>query len=253
MKKFALVLSLVGLVLIGFAALSTTKTQGAVAPSPTPPTGNEQGRPGATLENGFNVANIGPCTFQEFYKKAWNVLGEPVSGFDGVKQWFQYGQLVCLPDSPAGQQVALANLGYTELRSTGRLPQSNAALDPAVQDFLAISLERGGIDPAVYFGEPISPPLCDSSSGRCVQYTEKTRFEFQQGATSGEAVTRSPLGLWQSHPESRPEYVQAKLQASMHTQVRMPILLAGIASLAAGALLLLTGAAGLRASSGATI
>jgi len=201
--------------------------------------GHEEARPGATLENGWALQNIAPCNFLDFYQSAGYILGAPVSGFDGTRQSFEFGQLVCLPNNPPGQQVVLANLGYLDLRSTGQIPQPGAPLSPATQDFLILSLERGGIDTAVFFGAPISPALCDNA-GHCVQYTEKARLEFPQGATSGEQVTRSPLGLWQSHPETRPGYLRAKLQAATRTAVRLPLLISGLVCLALGLVLLLS-------------
>jgi len=159
-------------------------------------------------------------------------------GVDGISQTFAYGQLVCQPNNPAGQQVVLANLGYSELRSTGRLPLPHSPLAPAAQDFILSSLERGGIDPETYFGEPISAPLCEKN-GHCVQYLEKTRLEFDQAATSGEQVNRSPLGLWQSHPETRPEYVRAQILSQAGRGIRLPFLLAGLACIGLGLLALL--------------
>jgi hypothetical protein len=241
MKVLALVLIVVGIALLPLSVLPVLvggKSAGPQeAPPPVLPVGHDQARPGATIENGWSVSNIPPCTFLDVYTKAADVLGPPVSGFDGVNEWFEYGELVCIPGNPAGQQVVLANIGYFELRSTGQLPLSDSPLDPAVQDFVLSSLERGGIDPGIYFGEPISGPLCDKG-GHCVQYLEKTRLEFPQGATSGEQVVRSPLGLWQSHPESRPSYLHAKLQAATRATVRLPLLIAGLCCLGLGVALL---------------
>jgi len=148
MRLVALILIVVGVALLPLSVLGKGKgeLQAQALPPPRLPAGQEQARPGATLENGWAVSNIGGCTFLDFYQKAANVLGAPVTGFDGISQTFAYGQLVCQPNNPAGQQVVLANLGYSELRSTGRLPLPHSPLAPAAQDFILSSLERGGID-----------------------------------------------------------------------------------------------------------
>ncbi|HLZ25391.1 MAG TPA: hypothetical protein VKQ30_24985 [Ktedonobacterales bacterium] len=252
-KLVAVVLIVVGLALLPLSVLS--RVRGAVSDVPPPPlpVGHELARPGATLENGWAIANISPCTFLDVYQKAANVLGEPVSGFDGVAQWFEYAQLICQPNNPPGQQVVLANLGYSELRSLGKIPQPGAPLAPAPQDFILLSLGRGGIDPQTYFGEPISPPLCDTKTNQCVQYLEKTALSFDQSAASGEQVNRQPLGLWQSHAETRPAYVRARAVAAQRKLVRWPFLLTGLGCLVAGLLLLLWQQFGQGLSSGAVI
>src|SRR5207248_2456927 len=103
-----------------------------------------------------------------------------------------------------------------------------------------------------YFGEPISPASCDRA-GHCRQFLEKALVTYTQGAASGEAVDRAPLGLWQSHPEDRPEYRRAQAQTAAHTAVRWPLFVAGGIAFIAGVFLLLSQLWQGRMQRGATI
>jgi hypothetical protein len=190
----------VGFVLVGGIALTIAvrHSRHPAAPAPaTPqlPVGHEQPIPGATFVNGYNVANIGPCTFQDRYAEAGALLGPPVGSFTGRTQDFLFGRLVCAPHNPPENRVRFDDLGLAYLRLRGLTPRPGAEPHPAVRSHILGALETG-LDPQEFFGRVISPPLCDRT-GQCAQYTDKQRLEFADAPDA--PVSWAPLGCLLNH------------------------------------------------------
>lgn len=217
------------------ALLRSDASTAAESPAMRVPVGQEEPRPDAAFVNGFNVANIGACAFQEAYSRAALLLGPPIAGFTGRSQSFVYGRLVCVLDAPPEQRVQWANLGLDEMRLRGLLPQPGSEPAPAVRAHLLGALETG-LDPAEIFGRVLSAPVCNGD-GRCRQYTDKQVLLFERDATAADAASWAPLGLWHRHPD-RSE------RAGTSGVGRWPLLILGAAGCLGGLALLLHGRGG---------
>lgn len=236
---------IVPLILFGGAALLVA-TSGVHAAFSRPPattlvidtSGNEPFEEGAWFENGYNVPNIGPIRFREFYERHREFLGEPVGPFTGTAQPFRYAALTFTGSNPPDWQVQLNNAGELDLLLAGYLPKPSSSPHPAVRDYLLALLERG-IEVPRLIGPIISEPICTAPRvgglKSCVQWTMKARFEFAESALTGHEVQRMPIGLWQTHPKFRPGATMES--ESTRTFFSPSLLLAGMLGLA-GLLLL---------------
>src|ERR1700752_2250929 len=46
-------------------------------------------------------------------------------------------------------------------------------------------------------------PMCNKKTKQCSQWSDKQRFEFEEGALTADQVRRASLGLWFTHPKTR--------------------------------------------------
>lgn len=158
------------------------------------PRGTETPREGCDHLNGFNVCNFQDATLRDVHLKYAELLGEPVASFDFTGQVFRFGKLTYSPGAPEGWKVQFANLGLDDLRLNGLTSQPGSESHPAVRDWLQSQHELGLDIPRVV-GRPLSPPVCNRTSGECRQWFDKTVFLFPQDAVSGTVVRRDELGL----------------------------------------------------------
>ena len=203
MKKLMIALVVIG-VAYGVLALKTdmpllpqrTKT---VAELTT--TGSEESEAGALLINGWLVKDIGPARMRAFWERYQPWLGEPIGPFDGRSQMFRMGKLTYTASNPDGWQVELDNLGWQDLALRGLMATPGSEPHSAVRAWLIAQLDVGTDVPRLV-GRVISPAICDHK-GRCSQWADKARLDFAKEATSAEAVSRAPLGLYLSYPRTR--------------------------------------------------
>lgn len=164
--------------------------------------GSEQPLPSALLVNGWVVANWGEARALDTYLRYELFLGEPISPWDGKQQTFRNARLVYTPGNPPDWRIEFASLGRADMEIEGYMPKTGSVPHPAVRDWLQIHHEAG-MDTTRLTGRLISEAICDGRTRRCIQWTEKARFEFPGDATSGEQVQRQPLGLWMAYPSAR--------------------------------------------------
>jgi hypothetical protein len=165
--------------------------------------GTEERQDDAYFENGWNVSNVGAIRLKDFFFRFQPFLNDPVGGFDGRSQAFRFGRLTFNPANPPDWQIELDNLGQQDMQIEGYTPQPGRSPHPAVRDWLIGQLEAG-LDVVRLVGRFISDPVCDKKTRRCRQWTEKQRFEFEEDAVTADQVRRAPLGLWFTHPKTRP-------------------------------------------------
>src|SRR5436309_3008836 len=79
--------------------------------------------------------------------------------------------------NPTDWRVELANLGSADMAIEGYTPNPGRTPHPALRDWLLSQVEVG-LDTARVVGRIISDPVCDRTTKRCVQWSEKQRFEF---------------------------------------------------------------------------
>ena len=195
----SLVLIAAALALTGFALLTPGSAAQQVPSSPSWE-GHDPPQQGCLLLRGWNVCDYGDAAIKDVYLRYQDYLGDPISGFDGRSQSFQFGRLTYNPANPADFRVQLDNLGLQDLQAQGRLPQPGAALHPAVRDWI-VSLQEVGVDPLRLVGRAISPAICVAKTQTCMQYFDKQVFTFPATATRAADVQRRPLGELLSHPQ----------------------------------------------------
>ena len=230
-----LALSLVAYV-VGSAVLGRRE-----APPPLETAGHEPVRDGCLQEHGFNLCDQGTATLKSFWLQHRELLGEPLSGFDGHSQTFRYGRLSYAPEHPAGWEVELTNEGLQALLAQGLTPQPEAPLHPAVAAWLVPQTEVGH-EATRIVGRVLSPALCDGTTRQCRQYTDKQLFLFAPDTTNVTEIHRAPLGLLGLYPDA--ETPQAQLEPDV---VRWPLVPAGLLALL-GLLLLTRRPRGVRTS-----
>ena len=167
--------------------------------------GSEQPQEGALYQNGWVVANVGHATFMDADLRYGEFLGEPISSFDGHCQTFRLGRLCYQQSNPPDWQVELDNLGLQDLQVEGRTPHPGSAPHPALRDWITSEMEAG-VDTTRVVGRILGDPVCDKD-GQCRQWTDKQLFLLKQNAVTGDGVERAPLGLWLTHPQTRPTTV----------------------------------------------
>jgi hypothetical protein len=192
--------------------------------------GNEEPLDGALPLNGWNVANYEQIRLKDFYQRHEGFLGEPLSGFDGRTQTFRLGRITYGPGKAAEWQLELENLGFLDMQLEGYTPRLGSSPHPAVRDWL-LAQQDVGTDLTRVVGRTISEAICERKSKQCSQWTDKQRFLFRQDALTGDEVQRAPLGLWLSHPRSRPVLVSGE-PVERHPNVALILLAAVLAVLA---------------------
>lgn len=206
------------LVAAGMAVLVVIGARPAtVVVQTTNTSGQEKPEDGAFYANGWNVANIGNARIMDAYLRYQSLLAEPISAFDGRCQNFRLGRLCFEPGNPPDWQVQFDNLGLDDLHVEGRTEKVDAAPHPAVRDWVMTQMEAG-VDVLRVVGRFLSDPVCDPRTGECRQWTDKQLFLFPKDALTADQVHRAPLGLWLSHPQTRPTEI---VVASPH--VNLPL------------------------------
>lgn len=152
-------------------------------------------------ETGHNVKG----DFLQFYRSVSDptlLFGYPITeqyvNKDGLTvQYFQRARFELYPALPAGQRVALSNVGKETYVPAGQLnindplacdlyPQTGYSVCYAFRDFFN---KYGG---AAQFGYPISP--FEFHDGLIVQYFEKARFEWRPWQAEGQRVGLTDSG-----------------------------------------------------------
>ncbi len=205
----------IGYILLGVALvlwLFLTALPRPVVVQAVATTGQEHPEEGALLENGWLIKNHGDASMHDVYLRYQSFLGEPLAGFDGQRQAFRFGRLVYQPSNPQDWKVEFDNLGWLDMQVAGYTPRPGQTPHPALRDWLLTELEAGWDMPRLV-GRIISEPKCDKRTRQCVQWTDKQRFHFAEGALTAAEVQRQPLGLWLTHPSTREQKMIVPEQA----------------------------------------
>jgi hypothetical protein len=164
--------------------------------------GQEVAQEGAIYLNGWNVQNHYDAKIKDTYTRYQDLLGEPVSGWNGTSQSFRFGKLIYTPSRPDDWKIEFGNTGMEDLQVNGYTPQLNSTPHPALRDWLQ-SRNEDGMDIVRVIGPIISQPTCDKKANICRQWSAKSSFSFPADSLDGQNVVRLPVGLWLSHPKTR--------------------------------------------------
>lgn len=192
------------LFLLAAASMATGVLGALPRPVRTPvvdTSGHETPLEGALYLNGFNIEDFDGASILDTYRRFQDLLGQPISGFDGSSQSFTFGRLTYLPGNAPDWQVQLDNVGLEELQLEGYTPKPGATPHPAVRDWLVSQYELG-TDLTRAVGRIISDPICNARN-ECKQYADKQEFLFSRSALTADQVQRAPLGVWLAHPQVR--------------------------------------------------
>ena len=195
--------------------------------------GHEKPLDGALFINGYNISNQRDAKVLDTYFAYKGFLGEPVSSWDGHEQMFRFSGLSYDPTHPKDWRMELSNAGEEDLTLEGMLPAPGSSPHPAVRDW-ELTQMNAGVDLQRVVGTFLSPPICQK--GECWQASSKLRFEFEASATSGQQVRLAPVGLWLTHPQTRPTRINLA-QTTINDE--LPLILAGILAILVGVGLLL--------------
>jgi hypothetical protein len=137
------------------------------------------------------------------------------------------------------------------MRAEGYEPTPGYSPHPAVRDWTISQIDRG-LDTTRFVGPMIGPVVCPKNEAKgertCYQWAAKARFEFPEGATSGDRVRRAPIGVYIENPSARDGDNQTQVHEDGEAglgHVPWIWIAVGVVSLAAVALLLRGGARGL--------
>lgn len=164
--------------------------------------GHEEPQEDALLVNGWLIKDYGAARVRTYWERYQPWLGEPIGAFDGRSQMFRMGKLSYTASNPSGWEIELDNLGWLDLSLHGLTAAPGSEPHPAVRAWLITQLDVG-TDVTRLVGRIISPAVCDRK-GHCMQWTDKTRLEFEQAAATAEATVRAPLGLYLAYPHTQP-------------------------------------------------
>lgn len=202
----------------------------ASLPQATNLSGREVPREGCLFVNGWNVCSYGEAALKDHYLRYQDLLGDPVSAFDSRCQTFRFGRLCYSAGNPPEWRVEFANLGLQDLQARGVSPQPGAEPHPAVRDWLISQLEVG-LDTTRIVGRTVSQPVCDKTSGRCRQWTDKQLFLFPTDASAGHEVQRAPLGAWSLRPQPIDQPAESRVIAPVPLAAGVVLILVGLAGL----------------------
>lgn len=189
-------------------------TYDEVIKAPPPPTPIPVDAPGLTMlatagcevSHGYQVCNNPDgARFLDFFKRApASTIGRALGNYDPVtrSQTFDFLVVGFDPNEPNPDfRVQPRNLGNDDLAAHGRLPVSNPEWHLAVRDFIADAQRQGG-NTILLFGHAISEPVCGPTG--CMQWSNRSRFEFLPNAVSGREVRLAPLGRMTKRPDVAP-------------------------------------------------
>lgn len=197
---------IIGIVLLGasafsgFASYSSRDENELVTiparevPGGPPPSSEGHDTQNAVCEhsNGWNICPPVPgANTPEFWRYYKPVLGQAIGAYEPGRscQPFDNGYM-CISTITGQVQIGLGNAGLDQLIREGFTTHSDSQTDPVVENWIQ-QLVAGGLRREIAVGRTISPATCQN--GTCVQFFDRVKVYFPQGATSGDDVHPLPI------------------------------------------------------------
>ncbi|GEM_PF-2834648 len=150
------------------------------------------------------VQNFGDAAFKDFYDKYAVILGEPVApagDYQGFTvQWFEFGRVELHTDydgsftsQPQFPKLLMGLIGQEYLQQKGVLPDPQPGIAPIL---VAWRAQKAFEQDLLYFyGNPLTNPKVDTATGFTTQYFQRAAYQWPNGATDPNKVTRLSIGL----------------------------------------------------------